>query len=565
MKHIILIFTLLFLSKLPASENVERKTSAPQKHHILYLTRSNKLNKVVDLYQEYKKVLGKHDPEILSQMSFILLEQGIKKTKLEPQLVALYGASLADVEILLDLCESGARSEHPSTQVVSIQLASQIQDERADKLLIDALYSPYLGIRMEAAFGLCAKKHRSAIGHAESLMAKLPPVFKGFFTEMFAMSGSAEGDRILKKIMHDKLLNNRTAAFLAAAKYQRDDFISDLRIAASHKNPSEQEASVSALGFLKDSASEELLNELSKNEDEEVRLSALRSLLFLGKTDVIKEIEQLAEDGNLFAIQTLGQFPEKSSVLPALTKSKDKTIMYNAALSLLSQKDKKCLPVIKTMLSAQKLDIGYLPFFSKGRSFYYFKPIYSLSIHAKKQKNPELVAQALALSYRVLEQCLELDEDSFLDIANYVFSQNLKTLVPHTIKLLCNLSTDKAKKFLSENSEKVGSPLIRHFCHLGLYQINGSKYSYDKLVEWIKSHYKTEMIRFNPVLSKTNTEANLRFDLTPEESSALLIESYMRIIDKQTDEGIDLLLDGLKNGHDNNTGLLAGLLLKAIE
>ena len=68
--------------------------------------------------------------------------------------------------------------------------------------------------------------------------------------------------------MNDQILSNRISAILAAAKFGRDDFIKDIRTIATHKNPAEQEACASALGFLGDSHSIETLNSLAESKYE---------------------------------------------------------------------------------------------------------------------------------------------------------------------------------------------------------------------------------------------------------------------------------------------------------
>ena len=221
------------------------------KNHLLYLMRSNKVEASIDQYKIYKGQLGKHDPEILEQMALILLDAGMQSSDVEKQLISLYGASLASVNSLLDLCEMGMKSSHPMTQLVSIQMAGRLQDDRSRDLLCGSFNSKFLGIRMEAAFYLAQKKDKHAVGYIESLMHKLPPFFQCFFSDMYALIGSKEAMHILKKMINDQEVYNRIAATLAVAKFGRDDLLKNIRNAATHKNPAEQEACSFALGILK--------------------------------------------------------------------------------------------------------------------------------------------------------------------------------------------------------------------------------------------------------------------------------------------------------------------------
>ncbi len=560
----IAFFLLISLRVYPTFEEIQ-KAPTQKKHHILYLVQSNKIDQAISSYKEYTKTHGKHDFEILESMGIILLDQAMDSADPEKQLIALYGASLANSEILLDLCEKGSHSQSPTTQMVSVQLAGRIQDDRSDTILTRALSSKYLAIRMESAFSLAGKKHKSAVGYIESLMAKLPPFFHSFFSEMYAMVGTQDGNRVLKKLMNDRILSNRLSAILAAAKFGRDDFIKDIRTIATHKNPAEQEACASALGFLGDSHSIEKLKELSNSLDQDVQLSALRSLQMLGQNDSFEKIEKLAEDKNLFAISTLALFDKPSKILTKLLDNKDELISYNAALSLLRKKDPRCLPVLKKMFLTKRLDIGFLPHFSNGRSLYYFKPMYSISAHAKKNKNPDLLSAALAFRQNLLVDALELEFDVFLDISDFIFTNNIKDLIPTCVQLLCNVGSEKAVNLLKKNAEKAGAPFTRTYCYLGLYKLKTEKNYSDQLLDWIEKNYKTEMVRFKPVMAKANAEANLVYELTPEESSSLLIGAYSLISQKQSEKSLDILLEGIQKGHEKNRAIMAGLLLKAIE
>ena len=55
------------------------------------------------------------------------------------------------------------------------------------------------------------------------------------------------------------------------------------------------------------------------------------------------------------------------------------------------------------------------------------------------------------------------------------------------------------------------------------------------------------------------------FQLTPEETSSLLIEAFVTLADQHDPKGIDILLGAIKDGHEKNKYALAGLLLKSIQ
>ena len=128
------------------------------KLHILYLLQSGEMNRAIDLYQDYRTALGRHDFEILQQMAFILLEQGARSNDPETQLTSIYGSAIAGIAASVDILEAGIASPHPQTQVASIQFLGHLQDDRCEELLTKAMSSDYFFTRMEAAHQLAIRK-----------------------------------------------------------------------------------------------------------------------------------------------------------------------------------------------------------------------------------------------------------------------------------------------------------------------------------------------------------------------------------------------------------------------
>lgn len=537
-----------------------------KKNHLLYLVRAGKVTSAVDLYQSYKNNTGdKHDSEILEQMALILLDQGMVSHDEEKELISLYGASLAGVNSLLDLCELGMKSKHPTTQLTSIQMIGQLADDRASTLLCKAFNSDFFGIRMEAASYLALRKHRHAVGYIESLMNKLPPFFHCFFSEMYAQIGSVEAIHVLKKMIHDPELYTRVAATLAAAHYARDDLLPDIRNAATHLNPAEQEACATALGILGDSHSIDLLEKMTKSTDEQVQLAAYQALFALGKRSYLEEIKALARKQHLFAIYSLGQMEGGEDVLSSLLHHKERQVRFNAALALLARRDQRCLSTIVELLLSKKHDLGFAPQYSPGRSLMHWKCIPSASAYASKDKDGSLLAISLALREQALAQCLELDETSFLEIAHTLLNAPQKDLVPLLMQLLCNLNNEAAIALLKTKAEELGSPFIRNYAALALTKMKVEGPYQSRIESWVKAQKETEMIQFRPLAGKTASETSFNYQLTPQENSSLLVETLMLIANTHEERCIDILLEVLSHGHPKNQPVVAGLLMKALE
>jgi hypothetical protein len=76
------------------------------------------------------------------------------------------------------------------------------------------------------------------------------------------------------------------------------------------------------------------------------------------------------------------------------------------------------------------------------------------------------------------------------------------------------------------------------------------------------------MIRFRPLIPwnlRQPEASGSSFELTPDESSRLLIEAYEALADRHDLEGIDCIVEGIKNGNPQNRYVLAGLLMRAIQ
>ncbi|MEI8301305.1 MAG: HEAT repeat domain-containing protein, partial [Chlamydiota bacterium] len=456
---------------LTATDNPLPQEEPLKKNHILYLVRSNRIPAAIDSYKQYKTTLGHHDSEILEQIALILLDQAMASHQEENELISLYGASLAGVNSLLDLCELGMKSHHPNTQLVALQMAGNIQDDRANDLLCKAFSSDFLGIRMEAAGYLAHKKYRHAVGYIESLMHKLPPFFHCFFPRFYAQIGSAEAVNILKKMLHDTELYTRVSAILAIAQYGRDDLIKEIRTAATHLNPAEQEACAFALGALGDSHSIQALEVMAKSSEPQVQLAAYKALANLGKREYLNQIKELAKHRDLFAIECLAQIETSEDILFALTKSKDKAIRFNAALGLLKHRDPRCTSAILEMLLSKQHDLGFTPHASQGKSMMHWKIISSASAYGSNDRGKEMLAISLALREQVLLDCLELEQTHFLSIANELLKAQQKDLIPLLMHLLCNMNNPVVIELLKAKAEELGSPFIRNYASLALYKL----------------------------------------------------------------------------------------------
>jgi hypothetical protein len=133
------------------------------------------------------------------------------------------------------------------------------------------------------------------------------------------------------------------------------------------------------------------------------------------------------------------------------------------------------------------------------------------------------------------------------------------------VKCLETLKSPATIQLLKEEQQKAGSPLIRNYCNLALYRLQEEGPYAQLLYDWVSKQYKEDLIRFRPFFSWGKRETPSTFQLNPEETSKLLIESFEALTASQNDEGITMLLQAIRYGNGKNRYALAGMLMRAAE
>ncbi len=295
-------------------------------------------------------------------------------------------------------------------------------------------------------------------------------------------------------------------------------------------------------------------------------LAALCSLHQLGDTGAKERIFSLARQENLFAITACGSLDGAEELLFQLTQSAHLQIRFNATCALLERRDIRCFVPLREFLLRDSRDLGYQPQFSIGNSLMSWKVIPSATPH-QKTDGYDLLTLSVNVREHLLRKCLELPEHLFLRIATSIFDSRQTELIPLLVNLLENMQTQEALKLLHDRAQTAGAPLIRAYCTLGLFRLNQSGPYEQAILNWIATKKNTEMIRFRPMLpwNVRLSEMSSAFELTPDEHSRLLIESYQTFAQKHDARAIDILLEGLDTGHPKNRSVLAGLLIHALQ
>ena len=545
-------------------ENRETATPTHHKMQILYLAKAGDYSKAIDLYQTYYNCSKTHDFAILEELGITFLEDGSRSPLPEVQLMSIFGTGIAGLSSSWHILERGIASPQPQTQLATLQVLARIQDDRSEQLLTKAMASDFLQTRLEASFILSLRKSHSATGQIEALMYRLPHPMRYFFPEFFAIIGTSDAVSTLRHLMNDSFHAIRIEAILSAARHGRDDLLPTIRSAASHINVAEQEACASALGYLKDSKSIKRLKKLSHSSSTSVQLAALRSLHLLGDNTVKEKILKIAQEKNVFAIALLGDIEGGEEILSELSHEDDIHIRFNSMLSLLKRKDRRALHAIKEFLLRDSKDLGYQPQTSIGSSLKAWKVIPSLAQHLEESFY-DLRTLSISVRERMLTECLELQESDFLQVATLLFEAKQHDLIPLLVTLLENLQTPAAISLLKEKMQTAGAPFIRTYCNLALFRLKQPGPYEENITSWIKQNMSQKLIEFRPTLPWNVRLVDNVFTMTPEESSGLLIQCYEALAQRHDEKSIDFLLTALKEGNPKNRAVVAGILVRALQ
>jgi HEAT repeat protein len=532
------------------------------KNHILFLVHQGKVEQAIDNYKKLCRDEGKADFKILEQMALQLMSQGAHSPDKEAKLLAFYGAGLAMNHASIDLLKEGLISNDPTMQSICLYFLAQMNDDTSDELILKALSSDFLGVRMEACYLLALKKHTKAMGQIVALMQKLPPFFRPFFPSLFASLGTHEAIRQAKTFLHDPNVHVRIETIAALGRTHRDDFSQEFSQRLSHASVGEQEALLDALAKFQDSSSLALMQRYSLSTVDSVRLAALKGLYKLGNKESKTLLEKSALNKDPFAVFALSEIDGSAQVLFSLLFSEDMTVRINAAIALLQRRDPRCLSVLLEMLLQDSLYIQ--PVLSLGRAHLSFR-LASPSIGRNKEEKKALTEMFLQIKEQLLSESVQLGEEAFLEIAKQLFARNKLRLIPSTIHLLENIRSDNITSFLEEQTRKVGSPLIRNYAHLALFRMGKEGDHENYLLDWMKENQSRKMIELRPHLSLNERMQMDQYSLSAEETSRLLMEIFTAFAQKRDLKSILTVLDAIKEGHPHNRSALAGLLLRAIE
>ena len=162
-------------------------------------------------------------------------------------------------------------------------------------------------------------------------------------------------------------------------------------------------------------------------------------------------------------------------------------------------------------------------------------------------------------------ESIHLPEEPFLRLAGMIFKKQQNDLVPALISLLENLRTEKAVELLKEGAKKLTAPLIRDYCHLALFRLKIDGPYEEYINHWVMRQKHEELIRLRPLLPWKFRLEQSDYTLSPDETSHLLIESFLSIANRRDEKSIAFLLEAIQYSNPANRYALMGLLMRATE
>ena len=279
---------------------------------------------------------------------------------------------------------------------------------------------------------------------------------------------------------------------------------------------------------------------------------------------MLKEVEKEANAGNLFAIKLLGEMPGSEESLVKLLESPNLQIKVNAAVSLLELSDPRCLSIIAQLLLRNSRDIAIGKSSSQGKSLSALKVIPSAQQYF--ENDPVGLEVSLNLREDILRKAVELPEKEFLALAHAIFDSQQNDLIPVLSGVLENHPTEAVIALLKKHQQKVGAPLVRNYCNLTLYGLKQSGPYAQNLLDWVTQQSNIDLIRFRTLVPIDQRDhSDTTFELTPQETSRLLVDAFESFVSGQDDKGIDVLISIIQTGNPKNKYALIGLLMRAIQ
>ncbi|AEB41612.1 HEAT repeat domain-containing protein [Chlamydia pecorum] len=524
------------------------------------------LSQYVDALEDHP-----HDYALLKKIGENLLKQGFLSTNPQVRKSAILGAGLANSEEALDILTHAMNTEDPEQQLLVLSAATSHLSKTSDSLLFSALASPYVLIRLEAAYRLAALKNTKVIDHLHALIPLLPEDIQALSAAIFLHLETEESDTYIRKLLTSTKSAVRSYTAMLIGEYQQKRFLPSLRNLLTSAFPQDQEAALYALGTLKDGQSYTAIKRLLYRPDPEVSLAAAQALILLEKEEdalpIMKKHLKEERPQALYLARLMSSDAAVPLLLPIFLHTENKEAKLNAALALLKlgNAHPQLLEFITSWLIRPHYTEAWMLTFSKGRALQSWK-----HVGVVLPDDPKERTQVLTAIHHVEEQILSwifaLPKEAYLPCIQKLLTSKNTTLAAKALLFLSHTSHQETLDLLSLASSLPGELIIRAYADLALYNITKSPEKKLSL-----HRYANHLIQETLLFIDTETPypqpkaPYLRYQITPEVRAKLLLDILDALVISKTSEDIALLSRLIVQGNEKNHPILAGFLLKIIE
>jgi len=488
----------------------------------------------------------------LEEVCYQLFQKLATSDDLDTTIMTLFATTAANHPLSRSIIKELLHSPSPLIQLVAVQSLSQTND--ADSLLVEALRSNFIGIRLEAAWQLAKKRSKDSFFHIDALYSKLSKEFHPYMAELFAQEGSSGSIHRLRNMLYDTDEAIVISSLLAIGRHNISDLNNDVVSLTLH-SPQTLEALAYALQCNESCAARERLHELSNHYDSHVQVQALLSRIFLGELSFIETLLQQAQQGDPFALSALSSCP----ALPHTPYSPtSRTERINHAITLLKHKECASLPYLKEIFSLADDEILFSRVSSAGTQ-QYVEPstLYSFPADTRSM----IYEHSLVVLEELLSQTIELEESAFLEITQYLFQQGRIELYPTLLSLLKNKRSDATIELLKKEASRVGAPYNRVSASLGLIQLGiFSERDLKEVLDFTRA--KKEQPWRHPLPHMFTTQyLDQRHQTTT--SAQLYVEALEMLAQSGSQEAISMLQEELEHVPMHFLPFVVGALLHA--
>lgn len=512
-----------------------------------------------EIYEANRGELGRYG-QLLRHSALAWLEREVRCGVAARERLALVCATLTADEKTLFLFEAALASRDPQMQFLALQGLCRYHSTEAERALRKAMNSPYLELRWEVASLLAEGRYPSALEQIEGLMHKCDSVVHHLFPQLYAALGTPAAECVLKRMLVHPCRQVRVEAIVNAAHHGIGAMTAAIRSLATHSDPVQQEAAAYALGVLNDGEALVVLRRLATSPTREVALAANFALYQLGENTPKDLLHAYAEKGDLYAIGLLGEVEGSTELLTTLLGHPSPLVRVNAAVALLHHGSATALPTLTPWLLNAPIGRPLVKKESPGKALYVYvaAPIFS-------PEEPQAVLldeMWLATREEWLSMAAQLPTDKFLPLAEAIVTSDQTDLVPQLFELLADHSSEATEAFLVKHAQRLGAPLVRHYCHLALCRRDVDSPSYLALQQWVEERWHFDFLSFRPRVEPMKSS---KYELKPQETTRLFLAILDTFAERRDAYAVEWFLRGMIGAHPNLRSAFAALLVRALQ